>query len=144
MPRNFTEGSKDRSRRLATKKNTAFRAGCVSDGWARKQKHLPRKDTEKHGKDRSRDTEKNTAFRAGCVSDGINIRFVKGPFDKLRDRGSFATVSELASGEPAEPVELPVKVRAGPKYFCISLRCKTQRFKWRSCSGASPSQLLCL
>jgi hypothetical protein len=25
-----------------------------------------------------------------------------------------------------------------------SLRCKTQRFKWSSCSGASPSQLLCL
>ena len=34
-----------------------------------------------------------------------------GPFDKLRDRGSFATVSELASGEPAEPVELAVKFR---------------------------------
>ena len=31
-----------------------------------------------------------------------------GPFDKLRDRGSFATVSELVSGEPAEPVELAV------------------------------------
>jgi hypothetical protein len=30
------------------------------------------------------------------VSDGINIRFGKGPFDKLRDRGSFATVGELA------------------------------------------------
>ena len=25
-----------------------------------------------------------------------------------------------------------------------SLRCKIQRFKWSSCSGASPSQLLCL
>ena len=32
----------------------------------------------------------------------------KGPFDKLRDRGSHATVSELASGVPAEPVELAV------------------------------------
>ena len=31
----------------------------------------------------------------------------KGPFDKLRDRGSFATVSEL--------VDLAVKFRAGPK-----------------------------
>ena len=45
------------------------------------------------------------------MSDGINIRFGKGPFDKLRDRGSFGTVSELASGEPAEPVELGVKLR---------------------------------
>ena len=27
---------------------------------------------------------------------------------KFRDRGSFGTVSELASGEPAEPVELAV------------------------------------
>jgi hypothetical protein len=36
------------------------------------------------------------------------MRFDKGPFGKLRDRGSFATVSELASGEPAEPVELAV------------------------------------
>ena len=45
------------------------------------------------------------------MSDGINIRFGKGPFDKLRDRGSFGTVSELASGEPAEPVELAVKLR---------------------------------
>ena len=41
------------------------------------------------------------------MSDGINILFGKGPFDKLRDRGSFATVSEL--------VELAVKFRAGPK-----------------------------
>ena len=40
------------------------------------------------------------------MSDGINIRFGKGPFGKLRDRGSFGMVSELASGEPAEPVEL--------------------------------------
>ena len=40
----------------------------------------------------------------------------EGPFDKLRDRGSFATVSEL--------VELAVKLMAGQKYFCISLRCK--------------------
>ena len=39
---------------------------------------------------------KNTAFRAGCVSDGINILFGKGPFDRLRDWGSFGTVSELA------------------------------------------------
>ena len=70
------------------------------------------------------------------MSDGINIRFGKGPFGKLRGLGSFGTVSEL--------VELAVKLMAGPKYFCISLRCKTQRFKWSSCSGASPSQLLCL
>ena len=58
--------------------------------------------TEKHGKTR-KNTEKTeaetwkegTAFRAGCVSDGINILFGKRPFGKLRDRGSFATVSEL-------------------------------------------------
>jgi len=30
------------------------------------------------------------------VSDGINIRFGNGPFGKLRDQGSFGTVSELA------------------------------------------------
>ncbi len=30
------------------------------------------------------------------MSDGINILFGKGPFGKLRDRGSFGTVSELA------------------------------------------------
>jgi hypothetical protein len=61
---------------------------------------LPRINTEKHGKDRSRDTEKKKKkyfrhgisrqedifFRAGCVSDGINIRFGNGPFGKLRDR----------------------------------------------------------
>ena len=42
------------------------------------------------------------------MSDGINMRFVKGPFDRLRGRGSFATVSEL--------VELPVKLR--DRDFC--------------------------
>ena len=51
----------------------------------RKQKHC-------HGLTRKR----NTSFRAGCVSDGINILFGKGPFDRLRDRGSFGRVSELA------------------------------------------------
>ena len=30
------------------------------------------------------------------MSDGINMRFGEGPFGKLRGRGSFATVSELA------------------------------------------------
>jgi hypothetical protein len=58
----------------------------------RKQKHC-------HGLTRKR----NTSFRAGCVSDGINILFGKGPFDRLRDRGSFGGVSELA--------ELAVKLR---------------------------------
>ena len=43
------------------------------------------------------------------MSDGINIRFGKGPFGKLRDRGSFATVSELA--------ELAVKLREGQTYL---------------------------
>jgi hypothetical protein len=37
------------------------------------------------------------------VSDGINILFGKGPFDRLRDRGSFGRVSEL--------IELAVKLR---------------------------------
>ena len=36
------------------------------------------------------------------MSDGINMRFGK---------GSFGTVSELASGEPADPVELAFKLR---------------------------------
>ena len=30
------------------------------------------------------------------MSDGINKLFGEGPFGKLRDRGSFGTVSELA------------------------------------------------
>ena len=46
------------------------------------------------------------------MSDGINIRFGKGPFDRLRDRGSFATVSELA--------ELAVKLREEQKYLLTS------------------------
>ena len=33
---------------------------------------------------------------------------------------SFSTVSEFASGEPAEPVELPVKVR-GREIFALRL-----------------------
>ncbi len=45
-----------------------------------------------HGLTRKEDI----SFRAGSVSDGINILFGKGPFDRLRDRGSFGTVSELA------------------------------------------------
>ena len=43
------------------------------------------------------------------MSDGINILFGKGPFDKLRDRGSFGTVSELA--------ELAIKFREEQKYL---------------------------
>ena len=58
------------------------------------------------------------------------------PFGKLRDRGSFGTVSEL--------VELAIKFKEGQNIFKHLFRCKTQRFKWRSCSGASPSQLLSL
>ena len=52
---------------------------------------------------------------------------------KVRDR-DFCTVSELAElavkfrGRDfctvCELVELAVKFRAGPKYFCMSLRCK--------------------
>ncbi len=49
------------------------------------------------------------------MSDGINILFGKGPFDKLRDRGTFGTVSE--------PAELAVKLRAGllPSVWSVSL-----------------------
>jgi len=47
------------------------------------------------------------------VSDGIKILFGKGPFDRLRDRGSFGTVSELA--------ELAVKLREEQKYLSTSL-----------------------
>ena len=48
------------------------------------------------------------------MSDGINIRFGKGPFDMLRDRGSFSTVSEL--------VELVVKLKS----FYISSGAKSK------------------
>ena len=51
---------------------------------------------------------------------GLKSRKKAGPFGRLRDRGSFGTVSELASGEPAEPVELPVKVR-GREIFALRL-----------------------
>ena len=54
------------------------------------------------------------------MSDGINMRFGKGPFDRLRGRGSFATVSELASGEPAEPVELAVKFMGRGSFATVS------------------------
>ncbi len=40
----------------------------------------------------------------------------KGPFDRLRDRGSFGTVSELA--------ELAVKFREEQKYLSTSLGAK--------------------
>ena len=49
------------------------------------------------------------------MSDGINIRFGEGPFGRLRDQGSFGTVSEL--------VELAVISCAGTekslRYACI-------------------------
>ena len=50
------------------------------------------------------------------MSDGINILFRVGPFGKLRDRGSFGTVSELA--------ELAVKFREEQKYLSTSLGAK--------------------
>ena len=69
---------------------------------------MPRINTEKHGrknkqKQKISDGNKNSSFRVGSVSDGINILFGDGRFGKLRDRGSFGTVSELA--------ELAVKFR---------------------------------
>ena len=93
-----------------------------------KNKHLPRINTELHGKDRSRNTEvrpsrsisheKNTVFRAGCVSDCLNIRFGKGPLRQAQGPGfSCGTVSELASGEPAEPVELAVEQKGSGLFF---------------------------
>ena len=55
-----------------------------------KQKHLPRTNTELHGnkQNKNKPRKEDISFRAGCVSDGINKLFGKGPFDKLRDRGS--------------------------------------------------------
>ena len=63
-----------------------------------KAEALPRINTEFHGnkQKQNKPRKQNTAIRAGCVSDGINILFGKGPFDRLRDWGSFGTVSELA------------------------------------------------
>ena len=46
------------------------------------------------------------------MSDGINILFGKGPFGKLRDRGTFGTVSELA--------ELAVKFRDRGSFGMVS------------------------
>ena len=42
---------------------------------------------------------------------GLKSRKKAGPFGRLRDRGSFGTVSELASVEPAESFELADKLR---------------------------------
>ena len=45
----------------------------------------------------------------------------RGPLRQAQGPGfSFSTVSEFASGEPAEPVELPVKVR-GREIFALRL-----------------------
>ena len=59
----------------------------------------------------------------------------RSPFDKLRDRGSVRSVSLP---------NWPVSSRKGKISFNISLGAKSKSCKWRSCSGASPSQLLCL
>ena len=45
------------------------------------------------------------------MSDGINMRFGEGP---------FGTVGELASGEPAEPVELAFKFRDRGSFGTVS------------------------
>ena len=58
------------------------------------------------------------------MSDGLNIRFGKGPLRQAQGPGfSCGTVSELASGEPAEPVELAVEQK-GSGLNAINLRCK--------------------
>ena len=59
----------------------------------------------------------------------------RSPFDKLRDRGSVRSVSLP---------NWPLSSRKGKISFNISLGAKSKSCKWRSCSGASPSQLLCL
>ena len=99
-----TEGSRRISRRICHGRKT-------------KQKNLPRNYTEKHGnkQNKNKPRKEDISFRAGSVSDGINIRFGEGPFGKLRDQGSFGTVSEL--------VELAVISCAGTekslRYACI-------------------------
>ena len=94
------------------------RSRGICHGRKNKKRHLPRTEaeaeafaTEGHGI--SRNQKSHMSFRAGCVSDGIKILFGKGPFDRLRDRGSFGTVSELA--------ELAVKLREEQKYLSTSL-----------------------
>ena len=88
-----------------TRKNTEIRISRISHGNKAEEEALPRNDTEKHGNKnkQNKPRKQNTAIRAGCVSEGINILFGKGPFDRLRDRGSFGRVSEL--------IELAVKLR---------------------------------
>ena len=144
LPRTNTEfHGKDRSRdteirasrSICHEKNTAFRAGCVSDGWARKHKHLPRNFTEKHG-NKNKQKKTNTEWRT------INQ-------SRMRERRYKYTVWEG-----------PLRQAQGPGFRTASERkhkngtphtqswhwsgCKTQRFKWSSCSGVSPSQLICL
>jgi hypothetical protein len=47
----------------------------ISQGRKNKQKHLPRKNTEFHGKrQKQRHGKEDTSFRAGCVSDGSFLR----------------------------------------------------------------------
>ena len=61
----------------------------ISHGITRKRQK------QRHGRKKNTET-KHTSFRAGCVSDGINILFGKGPFDRLRGRGSFGTVRSVS------------------------------------------------
>ena len=97
-----------------------------------KNKHLPRINTELHGKDRSRNTEvrpsrsisheKNTVFRAGYVSDGINIRFGKGPFGKLRDRGSSPVWSVgLPAVSQPNPSNWPLNKRGQVSFSALNI-----------------------
>jgi hypothetical protein len=90
-----TEGSRRPSRSISHGLTRNFTEKTEAENWPRKE---------------------DTSFRAGCVSDGINMRFGKGPFDRLRDRGSFGTVSEL--------VELAVKFKEGQNIFQHLFMCK--------------------
>jgi len=91
---------------------------CHGNKTKNKQKHLPRKDTELHGKDRSRDTEEQAeelatetkhCFQSRMRERRYKYAVRKGPLRQAQGPGfRYGMVSELASGEPAEPVELAV------------------------------------
>ncbi len=90
-------------------------------GRKKKQKHLPRINTELHGKDTEIRTRTSRSICHGLTRNYTEIS------RRLDREGRHIFQSRMSE-----------------RRLHSSFRCKIQRFKWRSCSGASPSQLLCL
>ena len=79
-------------------------------GRKNKQKHLPRINTEFHGKDISRDMERRHCIQSRMRERRYKYTIWKGPLRQAQGPG-FRTASEPASLKAAEPVELADKLR---------------------------------